>query len=85
MRAVGRGDRRAGDRGAGVLGGLPRGRGKRRGALRCAIGQGKILELQQQMIKVGEVLEGTQCGLQVDSKFTIAAGDILEAIVLVEK
>lgn len=49
------------------------------------VGQGKVLELQQQMIKASEVTEGNQCGLQVDSKITLAPGDILEAITLVEK
>lgn len=49
------------------------------------IGQGRIVELQQQMIKVSEVLEGNQCGLLVDSKITLAPGDVLEAITLTEK
>lgn len=49
------------------------------------IGQGKILELQQQMIKTSEVLEGSQCGLLFDSKVTIAPGDTLEAYTQVEK
>jgi len=43
------------------------------------IGVGKITELQMMKIKTQEVLEGNECGLQVESKTEIITGDILEA------
>jgi translation initiation factor IF-2 len=49
------------------------------------IGEGKIVELQQQKIKAKEVGEGTECGLMVESKFTIAERDILVPFVIVKK
>ncbi len=49
------------------------------------IGQGKIVGLQLAKIKTKEVLEGTDCGLQVESKITIAPGDILEAFITIIK
>ena len=44
------------------------------------IGTGKIVELQVNKVKAKEVQEGSECGLQVESRFEIAAGDVLEAI-----
>lgn len=49
------------------------------------IGEGKIVELQAQKIKVPEVVEGNECGLQVESKFTIAERDVLIPYVVVSK
>jgi translation initiation factor IF-2 len=49
------------------------------------IGEGKILELQSQKIKIGEVKEGTEFGAQIESKMEIAAGDILEYFIKVIK
>jgi len=49
------------------------------------IGLGKIIELQQNKIKVKEVAENTDCGVLVDSKVDIAQGDILEAFVITIK
>ncbi len=43
------------------------------------IGTGKIVELQVNKIKSKEVQEGSDCGLQVETKMEIAAGDVLEA------
>ncbi len=43
------------------------------------IGTGKIVELQVNKIKSKEVQEGSDCGLQVETKMDIAAGDVLEA------
>lgn len=43
------------------------------------IGNGKITEMQHNKSKTKEVLEGDECGLQVESKITLAQGDILEA------
>ncbi len=49
------------------------------------IGQGKIMELQCQKVKTGEVPEGNECGLQVESKMEIAPGDVLEEFVITKK
>lgn len=49
------------------------------------IGRGKIVELQQNKIKAKEILEGTDCGVLVDSKIEIATGDVLEAFILTVK
>lgn len=49
------------------------------------IGEGKVVELQQQKIKCPEVLEGAECGMMVESKFTIAERDILVPYLVVKK
>lgn len=49
------------------------------------IGFGKIVELQHNKIKAKEVLEGTDCGLLVDTKIDIAPGDVLEAFIITIK
>lgn len=41
-------------------------------------GEGKIEELQQNRVEVDEVTEGKECGLRVQTKSVIKAGDILE-------
>jgi translation initiation factor IF-2 len=43
------------------------------------IGQGKIVELQSQKLKVKEIEKGSQFGTMVESKVIIAAEDVLEA------
>lgn len=43
------------------------------------IGTGKIAELQINKLKSKEVLEGSECGLQVETKMDISTGDVLEA------
>ena len=43
------------------------------------IGTGKIVELQVNKSKAKEVQEGSECGLQVETKIDIAPGDVLEA------
>lgn len=43
------------------------------------IGKGKIVELQVNKFKAKEVLEGSDCGIQVETKTDIAVGDVLEA------
>lgn len=43
------------------------------------IGTGKIVELQVNKFKSKEVLEGSDCGIQVETKIDIAPGDVLEA------
>ncbi|MFA7191945.1 MAG: translation initiation factor IF-2 [Candidatus Paceibacterota bacterium] len=49
------------------------------------IGRGKIVELQAGKIKSKEVLEGNECGMQVESKIEISGGDVLEAFTTVIK
>ncbi|OHA83357.1 MAG: translation initiation factor IF-2 [Candidatus Yonathbacteria bacterium RIFCSPLOWO2_01_FULL_47_33b] len=49
------------------------------------IGRGKVIELQAQKLATKKVEEGNECGLMVESKIEIAAGDILEAFVMNEK
>lgn len=49
------------------------------------IGEGKIIELQQQKIKTKEVAEGNECGLMVESDHALAERDSLIAFVVVEK
>lgn len=43
------------------------------------IGTGRIAELQINKIKTKEVMEESDCGLQVETKLDIAPGDVLEA------
>lgn len=43
------------------------------------IGTGKIVEVQMNKLKTKEVLEGNDCGIQVETKIDIAPGDVLEA------
>jgi translation initiation factor IF-2 len=43
------------------------------------IGTGKIVELQINKLKSKEVLEGSDCGLQVETKVDVSVSDILEA------
>ncbi|HRY62563.1 MAG TPA: translation initiation factor IF-2 [Candidatus Paceibacterota bacterium] len=47
------------------------------------IGRGEITELQENKVKTKEVAEGKQFGVTIDSKITIAEGDIIEAFDLV--
>jgi translation initiation factor IF-2 len=49
------------------------------------IGRGKIVELQSGKIKAKEVIEGNECGMQVESKVDISGGDVLEAFITVIK
>src|SRR3989344_1318932 len=46
------------------------------------IGTGKITEMQKNKTKIKEVFEGDECGLQIESKVTIAPGDVLQAITM---
>jgi translation initiation factor IF-2 len=48
------------------------------------IGKGKIVGLQQMKMKSKEVTEGNECGMSVDTKHEIIAGDIL-VVVEIEK
>src|SRR5690606_17878259 len=47
------------------------------------IARGKVIELQQQKSSADEVLEGNQFGSMIESKITIAEGDIIESFELV--
>ena len=49
------------------------------------IGTGRIIGLQMNKIKAKEILEGTDCGLLVESKIDIATGDVLEAFIITVK
>lgn len=49
------------------------------------IGHGKIVELQHNKIKAKEVLEESECGVQVETKIAIATGDVLEAFIITIK
>ena len=46
------------------------------------IGTGKVVEIQMNKIKTKEVLEDTECGMLVEAKIDIAAGDVLEAFIV---
>jgi translation initiation factor IF-2 len=49
------------------------------------IGEGKIKELQVVKEKVKEVESGKDCGMQVETKIEIVAGDVLECLEMVER
>jgi translation initiation factor IF-2 len=49
------------------------------------IGRGKILEVQKSKAKTKDAIEGEECGLFVEAKLDIAAGDILESFIIVQK
>ena len=49
------------------------------------LGTGKILELQSMKIKTDEILEGTECGLMVESKLEIIPGDIFQVVEIIRK
>ena len=46
------------------------------------LGRGRITELQSQKIKTQTVMEGTECGLMIESKVEMIPSDIVEAIVV---
>lgn len=48
------------------------------------IGKGKVVGLQQMKMKSKEVFEGNECGIEIDTKHEIIAGDIL-TVVEIEK
>lgn len=49
------------------------------------IGEGKVLELQQQKLKALEVTEGLDCGLMVEARMTIAERDVLVPFIIERK
>lgn len=54
----------------------------RRGA---EIGRGKVRELQEKKLRVGEVAEGHEFGVMIEAKIEIAVGDAVEAVRMIEK
>ncbi len=49
------------------------------------IGKGKVVNLEKGKMKVGEVEEGFEFGMMIESKFEIAPGDVLESFSIVQK
>lgn len=49
------------------------------------IGEGEILELQEQKVSASSISEGNEFGAKIQSKIEIAPGDFVQAITLVEK
>lgn len=49
------------------------------------VGEGHVVEVQQQKIKTSEVSEGAECGLMIESKITVAERDILVPFTVVSK
>jgi len=49
------------------------------------IGFGKITELQSNKIRSKEVNEGSDCGLQIETKVDISAGDLIESFEVINK
>jgi len=49
------------------------------------VGEGRVVELQQQKIKTSEVREGNECGLMVEAKITVAERDVLVPFVITKK
>jgi translation initiation factor IF-2 len=49
------------------------------------VGRGHIVELQEQKLKTNQVEAGNQFGALLDSRVTVATGDIIEAFEVVEK
>ncbi len=49
------------------------------------IGQAKVVNLEQNKAKTGEVTEGGEFGMMIETKTEVAPGDILEAFTMVSK
>ncbi len=49
------------------------------------IGRGKIVNLEKSKIKTREVEEGTEFGMMIESKIEVAAGDIIESFIIIQK
>ena len=49
------------------------------------IGKGKIVNLEKGKIKTGEVLEGDEFGMMVESKIEIVGGDVIESFNVVQR
>lgn len=49
------------------------------------IGKGKVVGLQQMKMKSKEVFEGNECGIEIDTKHEIIAGDVLTVVEIERK
>ncbi|MBI3074661.1 MAG: hypothetical protein HYY92_00375, partial [Parcubacteria group bacterium] len=49
------------------------------------IGEGEVLELQQQKTKTSEVAEGSEFGALIESRHDIAPGDVIEEFIIKEQ
>ncbi len=49
------------------------------------IGRGKIVNLEKSKTKVGEVTEGNEFGMMLESKIEVVAGDIIESFSITQK
>ncbi|MBP9711934.1 MAG: translation initiation factor IF-2 [Candidatus Pacebacteria bacterium] len=49
------------------------------------IGRGRIVNLEKGKVKTSQVDEGTECGMMIESKIEIVAGDVLESFNIVQK
>ncbi|MCX6755502.1 MAG: translation initiation factor IF-2 [Candidatus Nomurabacteria bacterium] len=49
------------------------------------IGRGKIVNLEKGKTKTSAALEGDECGMMIESKIEIVAGDIIECFAVVQK
>jgi len=49
------------------------------------IGRGKIVNLEKGKTKTSVVEEGTECGMMIESKLDIVAGDVIECFAVVQK
>jgi len=49
------------------------------------IGRGKIVNLEKNKVKSSEVMEGSECGMMVESKIEIVEGDVLELFSVTKK
>ena len=49
------------------------------------IGKGKIVNLEKNKVKTSVVEEGSECGLMIESKIEIVAGDTIESFTTVQK
>ena len=49
------------------------------------IGKGKIVNLEKNKTKVGEVEEGAEFGCMIESKFEITSGDVIESFAIVNR
>jgi translation initiation factor IF-2 len=49
------------------------------------IGRGKIVNLEKNKTKVGEVAEGTEFGMMLESKTEVVAGDMIESFSITQK
>ncbi|MCX6753084.1 MAG: translation initiation factor IF-2 [Candidatus Nomurabacteria bacterium] len=49
------------------------------------IGRGKIVNLEKGKTKTSVVEEGTECGMMIESKLDIVAGDVIECFAVIQK